>query len=206
MRRIDADTVLEVLKAPPLSVAPGTEKAVCFSLKIDFERLAFIQDKASETHTRIDQLMVELTTSDDSEAGINWQRDVAILSSIPGVGRIILATLLAEASELLQNRDYQALRCLCGIATITKRSGKSNLVMRRLACNARLRNAVHYWSQVAVQHDEVTKTKYSTLRDRGHSHARALRSIGDRLLNVACAMLKHQTEFNHKQRSYQKAA
>ena len=34
------------------------------------------------------------------------------------------------------------------------------------------------------------------LRSRGHSHGRALRSIADRLLNVACAMLKTGTAFN----------
>ena len=30
----------------------------------------------------------------------------------------------------------------------------------------------------------------------GHGHARALRSVGDRLLNVACAMLRNGTQFN----------
>ena len=36
--------------------------------------------------------------------------------SLPGVGRIVLATLLAEAFEALQRRDYRALRCLAGVA------------------------------------------------------------------------------------------
>jgi hypothetical protein len=30
---------------------------------------------------------------------------------LPGVGRIVLATLLAEAFDALQNRDYHTLRC-----------------------------------------------------------------------------------------------
>jgi hypothetical protein len=34
------------------------------------------------------------------------------------------------------------------------------------------------------------------LRKRGHSHGRALRSVADRLLAVACAMLKTQSTFN----------
>ncbi len=206
VRRISAEEVLQILKTPAISVAAGTEQAVCTGLKIAFEQLQFNQRQSSEINARIDQLIELITASDDAKAGINWQRDVAILSSIPGVGRIILATLLAEASGPLHKRDYQALRCLCGIAPITKRSGKSNIVIRRLACNARLRNAVHYWAQVAVQHDEISKAKYSTLRARGHSHARALRSIGDRLLNVACAMLKSQSEFNPECRSFQEAA
>jgi hypothetical protein len=38
--------------------------------------------------------------------------------------------------------------------------------------------------------------KYTALRQRRHSHARALRSVDDRLLNVACAMLGNGTQFN----------
>ena len=34
------------------------------------------------------------------------QRDAAILRSLPGVGRIVLATLLAEAHQAVQARDY----------------------------------------------------------------------------------------------------
>jgi hypothetical protein len=44
------------------------------------------------------------------------QRDVTILRSVPGVGRIVLATLLAEAAEPLRRRDYHALRTLSGVA------------------------------------------------------------------------------------------
>ena len=34
------------------------------------------------------------------------------------------------------------------------------------------------------------------LRDRGHSHGRALRSIADRLLAIACAMLRNGTLYD----------
>ncbi len=38
------------------------------------------------------------------------QRDAAILASLPGVGRIVLATLLSEAYEPLYKAKYAALR------------------------------------------------------------------------------------------------
>jgi hypothetical protein len=81
-------------------------------------------------------------------------------------------------------------------ATLTKRSGKSRIVTRRLACNPRLRNALYHRARIAAQHDPRSRAKYAALRQRGHSHARALRSVGDRLLNVACAMLRNGTQFN----------
>ena len=71
---------------------------------------------------------------------------------------------------------------------MTRRSGKSLLVIQRRAAHDRLRDAVFHWSRVAVQRDPVSHDKYLALRARGHSHARALRSVADRLLNVACAI------------------
>ncbi len=73
------------------------------------------------------------------------------------------------------------------------RSGKSLLVTRRLAAHNRLRDAAYHWARVAAQHDPVSHAKYQALR--GHGHARALRSVADRLLNVACAMLRNGTCF-----------
>ena len=112
------------------------------------------------------------------------------------MGRTVLATLLAEAPEPLQRRDYPALRSLTGVAPVTRRSGKSWIVVRRQACHPRLANAVYHWARVAIQHDPRSRAKYAELRRRGHSHGRALRSVADRLLNVACAMLKTGTIFN----------
>ena len=66
---------------------------------------------------------------------------VTILASFPGVGRIVLATLLAEALDPLQRRDYHALRCLFGVAPVTWRSGKSKIVIRRLTAHRRLCDA-----------------------------------------------------------------
>jgi transposase len=121
---------------------------------------------------------------------------VEILASLPGVGRIVLATLLAEGFDALQRRDYAALRSLTGAAPVTKRSGKSCIVVRRQACHNRLANAMYHWARVAIQHDARSRAKYTALRSRGHSHGRALRSVADRLLAVACAMLKTGTIFN----------
>jgi hypothetical protein len=55
---------------------------------------------------------------------------------------------------------------------------------------------LYHWARVAVQHDQRSRVKYAALRCRGHSHGRALRSVADRLLNVARAMLKTGTTFN----------
>ncbi len=205
IRRIDAAGVLDRLRAPALVVAAGTTEAARAHIKALAARLALVNRQLRHAHDRLDRFTERLATSGDAEPGQNAeQRDVTILASLPGVGRIVLATLLAEAFDPLQRRDYHALRCLCGVAPVTKRSGKSKIVIRRLAAHRRLSDAVYHWARVAVQHDPTSRAKYAALRQRGHGHARALRSVADRLLAVACAMLQDHTLFdpNHPRQNH----
>jgi transposase len=130
---------------------------------------------------------------------------VTILRSCPGLGRINIATLLAEAPEPLRRRDYHALRALCGAAPVTRRSGKQHIVVRRFACNKRLQNAVYHWARVATQHDPISQRRYAALRGRGHSHGRALRGVADRLLSVMCTLLQQQMQFDPHYASSQMA-
>lgn len=196
IRRFDAAHVLNVLRQPPVRVAAGTVEAASAHVKTLVARIRLVNRQLKDAHRQLDVLTARLNASQEIEPGQEKQRDVAILASLPGVGRIVLATLLAEAFDALQRRDYAALRSLTGVAPVTKRSGKSWIVVRRQACHDRLANTVYHWARVAIQHDPRSRAKYAALRSRGHSHGRALRSVADRLLNVACAMLKTGTLFN----------
>jgi hypothetical protein len=89
---------------------------------------------------KLDELCARLASLAESEPGqTSEQRDVAILRSLPGVGRLNLATLLAEAWQPLQRREYSVLRALSGVAPVTRDSGKACIVLRRLACNKRMK-------------------------------------------------------------------
>lgn len=200
IRRIDAAETLKILRQMPLSVAAGTTEAATAHIRAVAARLKLVNHQLKDAHHRLDELCAKLAEDGDAESGQQEeQRDATILRSLPGVGRIVLATLLAEAWEPLCNRDYHALRTLCGVAPVTKRSGKRCIVLMRQACHVRLRTAVYHWARVAIQHDELSRRRYAELRGRGHSHGRALRTVADRLLAVACAMLKTHCRFepNH---------
>ena len=79
---------------------------------------------------------------------------------------------------------------------MTRRSGKSCIVLRRLACNKRLERALYHWARVAARCDPASRQRYAALRQRGHSHGRALRTVGDRLLLLACTLLQRQVLFD----------
>ncbi len=198
IRRIEAAEVLRILRQKPLVVASGTVEAATAHITAVAARLKLVNQQIKQAHRRLDELADKLAEGreEDAPGQKSEQRDVTILRSLPGVGRIVLATLLGEAAEPLRKRDYHALRTLSGVAPVTRRSGKRCVVLMRQACHLRLRTAVYHWARVAIQHDARSRARYAELRKRGHSHGRALRSVADRLLAVACAMLKAQTPFN----------
>jgi transposase len=204
IRRIDAASVLRILRQKPVTVAPGTVEAACAHIRAVAKRLRLVNRQIREAHKRIDALCATIAGEGDDASGQKTeQRDVKILRSLPGIGRIVLAALLAEAPRPLRDRDYHALRSLSGVAPVTRRSGKRRLVIMRKACHMRLRSAVYHWARVAIQHDPTSRARYVALRARGHSHGRALRSVADRLLAVACAMLESQTLYdpNHHEKT-----
>lgn len=207
IRRVDAEEALRVLQQKPIAVADGTTEAATAHIRTVAVRLKVVNRQIKEAYRRLDTLCSKLTGAEKTESGQSQeQRDVTILRSLPGVGRIVLATLLAEAWEPLQQRDYHALRSLCGVAPVTKRSGKRCVVVVRQACQMRLRTAVYHWSRTAIQHDELSRRRYAELRKRGHSHGRALRTVADRMLAIACAMLRARTAFDPSRAVDRKAA
>jgi transposase len=204
IRRIDAATALRILRQQPLTVAPGTVEAASAHIRALAARLRLVNQQIKEAERRLEELCTAIEAASETASGqICEQRDVAILRSCPGLGRITIATLLAEAGEPLQRRDYHVLRTLSGVAPVTRRSGRTRIVVRRHACNNRLRTAMYHWARVAMQHDPVSTRRYKDLRHRGHTHARALRGVGDRLLQLLCTLLERQTLFDPDQRKAQ---
>lgn len=197
IRRLTSEEVMAALRAPALKVAPGSAEAASEHALMLLPRLRLIQKQRLDVASQMESILDDLTkpvagTSDQPEQ----LTDVAILRSLPGVGRVVAATLLAEASQAIADRDYEALRSYAGVAPVTRRSGNKKIVVMRRGCNNRLRNALYHWPRVAVMNDERSRTHYSKLRACGHSHGRALRTLADRWLTVLMAMLKARTFFD----------
>jgi transposase len=197
IRRVDGQHVVTTLQATALTTAPGVVEAARAHVALLLPRLRLVRDQRKQCAAEMDRLLDELAAaplSAPAPEGKTEHRDVTILRSLPGVGRIVGATVLAEAAGALADRDYNALRAHAGVAPVThasgKRSGKRSTVIMRRSCNGRLRNALYHWARVASQCDAASHRYYDQLRARGHAHGRALRSVADRLLRILIAILK----------------
>jgi transposase len=196
IRRVSVDDLLAALCAPRLHAAAGVADAVGLRLATLIPQLLLVHQQFRATEQQIDQLLEQLTAGEDPGQP-SEHRDAKILQSLPGVGRVVAATMLTEACGPLAARDYSTLRALVGVAPVTKRSGKrAAFVHMRYACKGRLREAVFHWARTSIQHDALAREYYHRLRVRGHNHARALRSVGDRWLRILIAMLHNRTLYD----------
>jgi|SRR6516162_9544760 len=108
---------------------------------------------------------------------------------------------IAEEDAKRPNRERE---CLVGERTRIVNRMKATLAGDVLADSLRtdrhafrrLENALYHWARLATQHDALSRRRYAALRRRGHSHGRALRTVADRLLSVACTLLEQQTLFD----------
>src|SRR5690349_1697243 len=105
IRRLNAQAVLIALRAPALYVAPGVVEAATEHIALLLPRLGQVHTQRQHCSARLDDLLDKLAVVEGDEGQQGEHRDVEILRSLPGVGRIVAATVLAEASGPLAERD-----------------------------------------------------------------------------------------------------
>jgi transposase len=196
IRRLTPVDVLTALQAPPFTLAPGVVEATRDAIELLLPQLRVVDAQCRRCVTRQTALLTALQERPATETEPGQYRDVEILTSLPGVGRMVAVTILAEAASLLAARDYHRIRAQAGSAPVTDASGKRRWVKMRRACCPRLRQAFYHWARVSLQRDPASAAYYQQLRHRGHTHGRALRSVADRCLRTLMAMLTHRTLYD----------
>jgi transposase len=197
IRRFTGDELHAALQAPALPVTAATSAAAAEHVGFLLPRLRLLHEQRGRCARRLEQLLDDLAAA--RGPGEVEHRDVTILRSLPGVGRVVAATMLAEAWQPLAARDYQTLRAHAGTAPITRQSGKTRLVAMRRSCNGRLREAVFHWAGNSIRLDPRCRAHYDRLRQR-HGHARALRGVADRLLALLMTLLITGTPYDPARR------
>lgn len=211
IRRITAQQLMGVMHQKPLQTAPGTASAAVGHIRLLIPRIVLLNQQMANVDGQLALTLEAISQGSAVAEGatpeqLSGQRDVEVLLSLPGVGAVVVTTLMAEGWEAIARRDYHAIRALAGIAPVTRRSGKHLQVLMRTACNQRLRNALYHWARVSAQYDPTSKAAYTALRQRGQNHARSLRTLADRQLAIACAMLKTQQIYDPTRRKAYAAA
>jgi len=119
-------------------------------------------------------------------------RDAPIYSSLPGLGPILAGRALGEFGDDPNRYDStRARRNYAGTAPITRQSGKSRTVARRVARNQRLADACVRWAFCSLQQSPGARAYYDQLRARNKGHYAALHQLANRWVGILHGCLAH---------------
>lgn len=153
------------------------------TVKRDIEtHIEWLRQRVKALDGEIDQLRK------DNQA---WQQQYELLTSVPGVGRVVATTLLAALPELGQLASKQ-LASLVGVAPINCDSGKMRGKRRIVGGRALVRSMLYMAALVAVQHNPVIQVFYQRLLQAGKAKKVALIACAHKLLGILNALVKQQ--------------
>jgi transposase len=123
--------------------------------------------------------------------------DAALFRSLPGSGVRIAPRLLAElGNDRALFPDAQALQCLAGTAPVSFQSGQIHRVRIRRQCNKLLRTTVHLWANLSRERCSWAAAYYLAIKNKGKTHACALRALGHRWLKILWKMWQTRTPYD----------
>jgi transposase len=144
--------------------------------------IAWLEASLADTTTTLGALV---------EASPAWQAHMTLLQSVPGVGRVLAVTLLAEVPELGQLSRH-AVAALVGVAPFNRDSG--TLRGRRTVWGGRrtVRTVLYMATLTAVRWNPALRTFYQRLCAAGKPKKVALVACMRKLITILNAMMRHQ--------------
>ncbi len=149
--------------------------------EIIMQHIDFLKDQMKVMEKSIEQL-IENTGSLNEKA--------RIITSMPGAGKVLAATLIAEMPEL-GTLDRNEIAALSGLAPFNRDSG--NLRGRRSIYGGRtnVRKVLYMVALVAKQCNPWAKNIYQNLSDNGKPFKVAITALMRKIIIALNSMLKH---------------
>nr|WP_205863514.1 IS110 family transposase [Planosporangium thailandense] len=153
------------------------------------------------TVTALVRVLAELTRQIEALEGelvahFDRHPDAEIYRSLPGLGAILAARVLAEfGDDPTRFADAKARRNYAATSPITRASGTRRIVLARVAANKRLRDALYLQAFTALTVSPGARAYYDAHRARGATHHQALRALANRLVGILHGCLRHRTTY-----------
>lgn len=124
-----------------------------------------------------------------------WKGKEELLQSVPGVGPVTAATLLAELPEL-GTLDRKKIAALIGVAPFNDDSGHRRGKRRVKGGRSSVRNVLYMAALVAARFNPILSSFYKRLIQRGKEKKVALTACMRKLLTFLNAMIRDQHRWN----------
>jgi transposase len=126
-----------------------------------------------------------------------WREQENLLRSIPGVGPVLCATLLADVPEL-GTIGHKELAALIGVAPLNRDSGRWRGKRSIWGGRAYVRAVLYMATKAAVRHNPPLKALYERLTQAGKLYNVAMIACMHKLLRICNAILSHRTAWRYQ--------
>jgi len=138
---------------------------------------------------------LEQQISQAIKANPAWRETAKRVESVPGVGFITAATLVADLPELGQ-LNRQKIAALVGVAPFNHDSGKQRGKRRIFGGRTSVRSVLYMATLSAIRHNPVIKEFYQRLLEKGKLKKVALTACMRKLLVILNTMVKSGQDWN----------
>jgi transposase len=211
--RLDARVIaLYGEKMAPRVTVPPTEAAIRLKAFVarrrvlvnfvgdDKKRLKTIEPfLREEVETTIALLQQQIAAFDQKikqliQSCEGWAVQAHLLDTVPGVGKVLICTLLANLPEL-GLLPHKKIAALVGVAPYNDDSGQHSGERRCWGGRAHVRAALYMATISAIRCNPIIKTYYEQLKARGKQSKVAIVACMHKLLRILNAMLRDGKEW-----------
>jgi transposase len=153
-----------------------------------------IEEHVAWLESRIEQLEDEI--KDMLTSNPSWRELTALVSTVPGIGEVTAATLVADLPEL-GTLNRQQIAALAGLAPYNRDSGPRMRRRRIFGGRASVRSVLYMAALSASRHNPVIKRFYTRLIDKGKAEKVALTACMRKLLVIVNAMVRKQEPWSY---------
>lgn len=125
-----------------------------------------------------------------------WSEKETVLRSVPGVGPVTAATLVADLPEL-GKLNRQKIAALVGVAPFNKDSGKKRGTRRIFGGRSAVRRTLYMAALACTRFNPIIRRFYESLIERGKEKKVALTACMRKLLVTLNAMIRKQEAWRY---------
>ncbi len=172
-------------------------RAKASTIRLAASQLLLLHAQRRAWERRMGELLASMPTTGGEGEG-QAIPDGEIYLSFYGLGDRLAARVAGEIGDHPEQFSTpNSLQCYGGKAPVTRRSGKSELVVAcRLACNRYLAKAVQQWAFCSLRGSGWAREFYDAQRARGKGHHAALRALGNRWLGILWHCLRQGVRYD----------
>lgn len=182
------DKIEQRLKAIKEARALTTDRAVLVALRMKalaiVRQLRALGKSIAEMEVQIQELFEQ-------------HRDHEVFSSFPCAKKVLGPRLLAAfGGDRTRYESALELQSFSGIAPVTRSSGKSKTIHKRMACPKFLRQTFHEYAAQSIKKAGWARVYYQGQRDKGVKHHAAVRALAYKWIRIMFRCWQEQEPYS----------